>query len=167
MHPLIRHSFIIFLVCFVFKAGFAGQSSIRPVAGILITKARIEKLNSVLRNRVSILETKNEPVLTSEEANSSTEKICSCQVLNLVSSNYDHRYVVLLAEKKYDGSGTAFAMAKNRIQKEKKHLKQMFYDKIQVVSEMHGAGSCKAMFYRLRQADVNLQLYEILNADIN
>jgi len=167
MHPLIRTSLIIFLGCFVFKAGFAGQSSIRPVAGILIVKARIEKLDSVLSNRVTIVESKNKPALTSDEANSSTEKICSCQVLNLASSNYDHRFVVLLAEKKNDGTGTAFAMAKNRIQKEKKHLKQMFYDKIQVVSEMQGAGSCKAMFYRLRKADMSLQLYEILNADIN
>jgi hypothetical protein len=72
----------------------------------------------------------------------------------------------LLAEKKNDGSRTAYAIAKNRIQKEKKHLKKMFYDKIEVVSEMQGMGSCKEMFYRLRTADENLRLYEILNADI-
>jgi hypothetical protein len=42
----------------------------------------------------------------------------------------------------------------------------MFYDKIEVVSEMQGMGSCKEMFYRLRTADENLRLYEILNADI-
>ena len=120
-----------------------------------------------MSNRVSVLEVKKESELTPEEANSSTGKICSCQVLNLESSNFDHRYVVLLAEKKNDGNGTAFTVAKNRIQKEKKHLKQMFYDKIQVVSEIQGTGSCKAMFYRLRKADVSLQLYEILNADIN
>jgi len=113
------------------------------------------------------MELKKESVQNSEETNSSEEKICSCQVLNLESSNFDHRYVVLLAEKKNDGTGTAYTIAKNRIQKEKKHLKQMFYDKIKVVSEKQGTGSCKEMFYRLRKADVSLQLYEILNADIN
>ena len=113
------------------------------------------------------MEVKKESELTPEEANSSNEKICSCQVLNLESSNFDHRYVVLLAEKKSDGTGTAYTIAKNRIQKEKKHLKQMFYDKIEVVSEKQGTGSCKEMFYRLRTADVSLKLYEILNADIN
>ncbi|HEX3767209.1 MAG TPA: hypothetical protein VHT72_02490, partial [Puia sp.] len=79
----------------------------------------------------------------------------------------DHRYVVLLAEKKSDGSGTAFTVAKNRIQKEKKHLKQMFYDKVKLVSETQATGSCEEMFYRLRKINVSLQLYEILNADIN
>jgi hypothetical protein len=166
MHPLIRISFTLFLLCFIVQAGFAGQSSVRPIKIISIS-AQIEKLDSILSNRVSVVEVKKETELTPEEANSSTGKICSCQVLNLASSNYDHRYVVLLAEKKNDGTGSAFTMAKNRIQKEKKHLKQMFYDKIQVVSEMQGTGSCEAMFYRLRTADVSLQLYEILNADIN
>ena len=111
------------------------------------------------------MEVKKESELSSEEANSSG-KICSCQVLNLESSNFDHRYVVLLAEKKNDGCAAAYAIARNRIQKEKKHLKQMFYDKVKVVSQMQGTGSCKEMFFRLKKADVSLQLYEILNADI-
>ena len=113
------------------------------------------------------MEVKKESDLTSDETKSSTGKICSCQVLNLESSNFDHRFVVLLAEKKNDGTRSAYTIAKNRIQKEKKHLKQMFYDKIEVVSEKQAAGSCKEMFYRLKTADVSLQLYEILNADIN
>jgi hypothetical protein len=167
MHPLIRISFVLFLFCFAVQTGLASQSSVRPVTNVSFDSARIEKLDSILSNRVSVMEVKKESELTPEEANSSTGKICSCQVLNLASSNYDHRYVVLLAEKKSDGNGTAITIAKNRIEKEKRHLKQMFYDKIQVVSEMQGTGSCKAMFCRLKTADVSLQLYEILNADIN
>ncbi len=42
----------------------------------------------------------------------------------------------------------------------------MFYEKVKVVAEMQGTGSCKSMFYQLRSADSHLQLYEILNADI-
>jgi hypothetical protein len=167
MHPLIRTSFALSLLCFTVQTGYASQSSVRPVNKVNFVSAHIEQLDSILAIRVSLVEVKNETELTSEELNSSAGKICSCQVLNLESSNYDHRYVVLLAEKKNDGSGAAYAIAKNRIQKEKKHLKQMFYDKIKVVSEVQGTGSCKAMFYRLRAADVSLQLYEILNADIN
>jgi hypothetical protein len=167
MYPLIRNSFALFLLCFAGLNSFAGQGSVRPVNTVNFVSQCTEHLDSILSVRVSLLEVKKESELTSEEINSSAGRICSCQVLNLESSNYDHRYVVLLAEKKNNGSGTAYAIAKNRIQKEKKHLKQMFYDKIKVVSEVQGAGSCKAMFYRLRTADVNLQLYEILNADIN
>jgi hypothetical protein len=43
----------------------------------------------------------------------------------------------------------------------------MFYDKVELVSETQATGSCKDMFYRLRKINVSLQLYEILNADIN
>jgi hypothetical protein len=167
MHPLIRISFTPFLVSFVIQTGFAGQGSVRPVMNASFVSVNIEKLDSILSDRVSVMEVKKESELTSEEAKSPTGKICSCQVLNLESSNFDHRFVVLLAEKKNDGTRSAYTMAKNRIQKEKKHLKQMFYDKIKVVSEKQGTGSCKEMFYRLKTADVSLQLYEILNADIN
>jgi hypothetical protein len=167
MHPLIRISFALFLLCFAVLSGFAGQGSVRPVMSVSFVSANIEKLDSILSNRVSVMEVKKESELTTEEAKSSTGKICSCQVLNLESSNFDHRYVVLLAEKKNDSNGTAYTIAKKRIQKEKKYLKQMFYDKIKVVSEKQGTGSCKEMFYHLKTADVTLQLYEILNADIN
>lgn len=91
--------------------------------------------------------------------------ICSCQILNMESSNYDHRYVVLLAEKANSGKASDFRKAKNRIQKEKKRLREMFYDRIQVVTEIETSGSCKSMFFRLKTANDRLQLYEILNAD--
>lgn len=167
MHPLIRTSFTLFLFCITIQTGFAGQSSANPVKTAPIASRGVEKLDSILNARVSVVEFKKESDMTAEEINSSTGKICSCQILNLESSNYQHHYVVLLAERKNDGSGQAYTVAKNRIQKEKKHMKQMFYDKIEVVSDIQGTGSCKAMYYRLRKADVSLQLYEILNADIN
>ena len=167
MHPLIRKSFTLFLLSFTVLTGFARQHSIRPVSRFFVVYQPIGALDSILNGTVSVAEVKKESEAAGEKANSTSGKICSCQVLNLESSNFDHRYVVLLAEKKGDSNGSAYAVAKNRIQKEKKHLKQMFYDKIKVVSEIQGAGSCKEMFYRLRTADVSLKLYEILNADIN
>jgi hypothetical protein len=167
MHLLIRISFAPFLLCFAALNSFAGPASVKPVNKISFSLKQIEKLDSFLRARVSVISVKKASELSVEEASASTGKICSCQVLNLESSNYDHRYVVLLAEKKNDGSGAAFAVAKNRIQKEKKHLKQMFYDKVKVVAEMQGTGSCRSMFYQLRTANSSLQLYEILNADVN
>lgn len=75
--------------------------------------------------------------------------------------------MVLLAEKTNDGSSSVYKLAKNRIQKEKKQLKKLFYDKVEVVDEIQGTGSCKSMFYQLSSANGNLKLYEILNADIN
>jgi hypothetical protein len=93
--------------------------------------------------------------------------ICSCQILNLESTNYDHRFVVLLAEKTSKGVPSDFTIAKNRILTEKKHLKEMFYNKVKLIAEMQGTGSCQSMYFRLKTADSKLQLYEILNADIH
>ena len=165
MHRLTRTSFASFLLCLVLQASFAGQNSVSPLDSISFLPASVGKVDSVLNSHVTLLEVEKKSEESTEEANSAG-KICSCQILNLSSSNYDHRFVVLLAEKKKDGAGNAFLKAKNRIQKEKKHLKQMFYDKIEVVSEMQGTGSCDAMFSSLRKVNVSLQLYEILDADI-
>jgi hypothetical protein len=167
MHPLIRTTLFLLFLCLIASDVFAGTGSVRPVRPFSFHFKNLSKLDSFLKARVSVLSLHKKSVYSPEVAPSSTGRICSCQVLNLESSNYDHRYVVLLAEKSNDGSELAYSIAKNRIQKEKRHLKQMFYDKIKVVSEMQGTGSCKSMYFRLRTADKNLQLYEILNADIN
>ncbi len=169
MRPLIRFTFTLFVLCLTFIEVFAGSGTVRPVhtASFQISNKQVYKLDSFLRDGISVITVKKESDLTAEEAASSKTRICSCQILNLESSNYDHRQVVLLAEKTNDGSTSAYAVAKERLQKEKKHLKNMFYDKVQVVAEMQAAGSCKAMFYQLRTKDKNVQLYEILDADIH
>jgi hypothetical protein len=166
MRPLIRIVFTLFFLCLVVLV-FGGTGSVRPVSAAIFHHSHIERLDSLLTGSVTIITVKKASSSSAEEASNSVGRICSCQILNLGSSNYDHRYVVLLAEKTAKGSSAAYNVAKNRIQKEKKHLKQMFYDKVEVVSEMQGAGSCKSMFLQLKTADSHLQLYEILNADIN
>jgi len=70
-----------------------------------------------------------------------------------------------LSEKKTDGSDAGFKATRKSILKERKQLKKLFYDKVKLVAEMQGKGSCKSMYFRLRTADHQLQLYEILNAE--
>ncbi|MDP9040943.1 MAG: hypothetical protein M3N30_03115 [Bacteroidota bacterium] len=167
MHPSIRTLITMLLLSSVAGKSFGGSWSARPVHNSFSSYKDIETVDSFLSDRITVEEVKKETAFSSEEALSASGRICSCQILNLESSNYDHRYVVLLAEKKTNGKTTAYTIAKNRIQKEKKHLKHMFYDRVQVIAEMQGTGSCHSMFIRLKTADRNLQLYEILNADIN
>jgi hypothetical protein len=167
MRPLIRNVFTFIFLCLTSFKIYAGNEIALPVKAATFHLIQIEKLDSFLRSTVTVISVQK----VSEKANDDLESsksgshICSCQVLNLESSNYDHRYVVLLAEKTNNGSSSDYKEAKNRLLKEKKHLKQMFYDKIKVVAEIQGTGSCKSMFYKLRTADSHLQLYEILNAD--
>jgi hypothetical protein len=167
MHPSIRTLITMIFLCSVAGKSFGGSWSARPVHNSFSSYKDIKTLDSFLSEPITVEAVKHETALSSEEASASSGRICSCQILNLESSNYDHRYVVLLAEKKTDGKTAAYTIAKNRIQKEKKHLKKMFYDRVQVVTEMQGTGTCHSMFIRLKTADRNLQLYEILNADIN
>lgn len=115
---------------------------------------------------VAAVSSEGSSVNTEDHASASAQRICSRQVLNLGSSNYDHRHVVLLAEKAYDGKRSAFILARKRLQQEKRNLKKMFYDKVQVIAELQGTGSCRSMYFRLHTADNHLQLYEILNADL-
>jgi hypothetical protein len=164
MRPLIRFTIALLFLSLATLDSFGGSETARPVNPIDLHFKHIERLDSFLTSGISNHTAVS--VLSPEKTLSSSGRICSCQILNLGSSNYDHRLVVLLAEKTNDGSAEAYTVAKNRIQKEKKFLKQMFYDKVKVVAEMQGTGTCKSLFYQLRTADKNLRLYEILNADL-
>jgi hypothetical protein len=102
----------------------------------------IRSLHGFLSKHVDTKERKGQSSNTSE-ASLITARVCSCQIVDLESSNYDHRHVALLAEKSNYGSNSDFIITKNRIEKEKKHLKKMFYDKIILISEIHQTVSCK------------------------
>jgi hypothetical protein len=165
MHPLIRTSIALISFWSLSMNSFAGTITIRPVKSPIICNSFIPKLDSFLSSVISPTPVEKENGVTENETTHPSSRICSCQILNLASSNYDHRAVVLLSEKTYDGTPAAYSAAKTRLLKEKKHMKKMFYDKVKVIAEFQGAGSCKSMFLRLQTTNDNLQLYEILNAD--
>jgi len=144
---------------------FAGAIPVSPAKSPAANGNIISKLDSFLSSVVSPLPMEKETGISESETVLPSSRICSCQVLNLESSNYDHRSVVLLSEKTNDGTPAAYSAAKSRLLKEKRHLKKMFYDKVKVIAEFQGAGSCKSMFLRLHTTNKNLQLYEILSAD--
>ncbi|HEY4965962.1 MAG TPA: hypothetical protein VII28_06160 [Puia sp.] len=165
MHPLIRFAAALIFLFLAALSVLAGPKYSRPIGAGLIHPRQIEKLNHLLMDSGTQLNIEKKSGSMTAKSTLSEVRICSCQVLNLVSSNYDHRYMVLLAERTNDGDGAGFKAARNRIQKEKKQLKRLFYDKVKLVAEMKATGTCKSMYFRLRTADSQLQLYEILNAD--
>ncbi|MFI5155544.1 MAG: hypothetical protein ACHQEM_05140 [Chitinophagales bacterium] len=94
-------------------------------------------------------------------------KICSCQVLDLKSSNYDHKHMAVFAEEsKRDDLSADFQAAKAAIEKEKKHLKDFFYDQMHVVGTISEETDCRTLYLKLKFADQSLVLYDILNADL-
>lgn len=165
MHPLIRFAAALILLSLAALSLLASPNSSSPSKAGAFHIGQIKKLYEFLPDSIFFLSTDKKAGVLNKKTGVAGDRICSCQVLNLESSNYDHRYVVLLAEKTNDGTGTSFKAARKRIQKEKKQMKELFYDKVKLVAELQGSGSCKSMYFRLRMADSNLQLYEILNAD--
>jgi hypothetical protein len=165
MHPLIRFAAALIFLFLAALSVLAAPKSSLPVNANLFNLSQINELDNILPDSTTISSLVKESESETEKTHITGNRICSCQVLNLESSNYDHRYVVLLAEKTNDGSRAGFKAARNRIQKEKKQLKMLFYDKVKLVAELQGKGSCKSMYFRLRSVDNQLQFYEILNAD--
>ena len=103
-----------------------------------------------------------------KETGRTGSKICSCQVLELRSNNYRHKNVAVFAEKtNYGNYSTDFGIACAAIEKEKKHLKQLFYDRLTVVKKMAEATDCKSLFAKLKVADQSIVLYDILDADLH
>jgi hypothetical protein len=179
MNPLIRIFFILLFLSLSVIHAFAGNGSAMPFYHFSGNQKQIRNSSDIIRTVDSFLSVSltvskisspagmNAPGATaSHETTSSRGRICSCQILNLSSSNFDHRHMALLAEKTDHGTASDFSAAKNSIEKEKKQLKKMFYDKVKLVSESAATGSCKALYVRLKSGDSNLELYEILNADI-
>jgi hypothetical protein len=179
MNPFVRIIFVLLFLSLSVISSFAGNGSTMPfhrLSGnqqqIRNSRDMIRALDSFLSVSLTVFKISSAAGMhapgatTSSETGSSRGRICSCQILNLSSSNFDHRHMAVLAEKTDHGTSSDFSAAKNSIEKEKKHLKKMFYDKVKVVSESTAAGSCKALYVRLKSGDNNLELYEILNADI-
>jgi hypothetical protein len=165
MHPLIRFAAALVFLFLAALSVLAGPRSVHSLQTRFRPLGQMQIINDLLPDSGKSVHQNESPDLVSDLPSTKNQRICACQVLHLQSSNYDHRYVVLLAEKADFASSAGFKAARNRIEKEKKQLKKLFYDKVKIVAELQGNGSCKSLYSRLRLADEQLQLYEILSAD--
>ncbi|HTS44168.1 MAG TPA: hypothetical protein VMH01_07205 [Puia sp.] len=133
---------------------FAGNGSPKPVSPFSPDFfALVRKIDSSLA--------------LSEIQSSRTRKICSCQILNLQSSNYKHNNVAVFAEKTSQGNYSAASrIATVVIEKEKRHLRHAFYDRLQVINRFSENTDCRSLFSKLKGADHSLVMYDILDADV-
>jgi len=95
-----------------------------------------------------------------------TAKVCACQILNLRSNNHHVKNAVVFAEKTNSEGSADFAKAKNRLEKEKRMLLLLFYNKIEVIGRTTAATDCNTLYQKLKKAQDNLLMYEVLNADV-
>ncbi len=94
-------------------------------------------------------------------------KICACQILAFQSANHKPRNYVLLAERTNMRSYAYDAhKAKWIIEKEKKHLSDFFYDKLDVINDFVEVSDCRSLFFKMKKKQRSLILYDILDADV-
>jgi hypothetical protein len=94
-------------------------------------------------------------------------KICACQVLKLQSANYKARNFALYSERTNRKSYTYDVnKAKSILEREKKHIANLFYDKVDVLDDIVEVTDCRSMFTKMKKQHRSLILYDIVDADI-
>jgi hypothetical protein len=94
-------------------------------------------------------------------------KICTCQILILQSNYRRQKNFALFAERTERKSLAADLSFANRvIEKEKKRMQLMFYDKLEVLATLADATDCKSLYKKLKIKNKSLYLYDIIDADI-
>ena len=94
-------------------------------------------------------------------------KICSCQILILQANARRQKHFALFAERTNKKSfASDISFANKVIEKEKRHMRSFFYDKLEVVGAVTDATDCKSLFKKLKDKNKTLFLYDILDADI-
>jgi hypothetical protein len=110
----------------------------------------------------------------STEADSGTDfhlnksnKICSCQILALQNNFRRQRNFALFAEiTKRKNINSDLTITRKLIEKEKKYMKAMFYDKVEVIKTYSEVTDCRSLFKKLKTDHKQLYLYDILDADV-
>lgn len=93
-------------------------------------------------------------------------KVCACQLLTVKSKNQQEKNVAVFSEKINNGDLSAdFAVATQILEKEKKHMKLFFYEKVKVVDRKVVATDCKTFYKQLKVQNDDLIMYELLDAD--
>jgi hypothetical protein len=155
MQPVIRTPRFAAMTVLCALLHLPGQASPRPLSllhGSLIHW--VESVDSSIR-------------VEAEAPVHETRRICSCQILDLQSNNYRHRNIAVFAEKNDNGDFSADVnMAKKAIEKEKKHLKLFFYDKMEVVGHWAEPTDCQTLFLKLKAIHQDLVMYDILDANL-
>lgn len=94
-------------------------------------------------------------------------RICVCEIMDLMNSNENLAQVAVFAEKVNSGNiGTNYQLAERSIKKEKKRMKQVYFDSIRTNTKLAVNTNCKSLYTKLKKTNPDLKLYEIINADV-
>jgi hypothetical protein len=114
-----------------------------------------------------IFSVKNYSQLFVNKEVATSNKVCSCQILNVKSNNEEAQEVVVFAQKSNNGDISAdLNVATATIEMAKKQMKSQFYSSVKVVSKQQATMPCAQMYKQLKNQNGNVKMYDILDADV-
>ena len=100
--------------------------------------------------------------------NSNTNSVCVCEIVELQNNNAQFSDVAIFAEKTNNGDlGREYKIAEQKISKEKKQMKAMFFEKVKTQTKIAATSNCFSLYLQLKGRYPELKLYDILNGNIN
>ena len=102
-----------------------------------------------------------------ENLKSKTENtVCVCEIMELRNNNVHISNVAVFAEKTHKGNmGNEYKMAERMISRERKQMKQVYFDAVKTNARLAVATNCLSLYMKLKEATPELKLYDILGVD--
>ncbi len=92
--------------------------------------------------------------------------VCVCEIMELRNNNVQISNVAVFAEKTNAGNiGNEYKIAERMISRERKQMKQVYFDAVKTNSRMAVATNCLSLYMKLKETTPELKLYDILDAD--
>lgn len=99
--------------------------------------------------------------------NTNTNSVCVCEIVELQNNNARFSDVAIFAEKTHNGNlGREYKIAEQKILKEKKQMKSMFFEKVKTQTKIAATSNCLGLYLQLKGRYPELKLYDILNGNI-
>ncbi len=129
-----------------FNASFAGSGT---PSTIIIPKS----VNTSLKEKKTLFEVES-------------AKVCACQILRVASNNQSETFIAVFAQGTNNGDLSAnFASATSVIEKEKKHLKDMFYTKVKTAENITAPTPCSMLSRNIKVKYADIKTFAVLDAD--
>ena len=92
--------------------------------------------------------------------------VCVCEIMELRNNNMHISNVAVFAEKTHKGNmGNEYKMAERMISRERKQMKQVYFDAVKTNARLAVATNCLSLYMKLKEATPELKLYDILGVD--
>jgi hypothetical protein len=96
-----------------------------------------------------------------------SSKICACQLLKVASNNAPDQLIAVFAQATNNGDlSFDFSLAQTVLQKEKKHIQDLFFSKVKVQENLTAVYDCSLMYKNIKLKYDEVKMYDVLDVDV-